>query len=204
VGHFKSLIDAIDSLLAFLKEDGRENYPEPGLNEEAVKKLGLLDAAIGKWARKCNLSIPDDGRTECENSFDHLPFGDTYLPYLDKNKLRYLRPYRSWYEAMLRLRRQAEAELTPDDPADAQLATVGNGDRKKKKRKRKRRARIAELLLALLDDQRFADMTITRLAGELKCHPSTVSRAFSHSEYGPSINQKYRDHHRHPPTIDQI
>jgi len=72
------------------------------------------------------------------------------------------------------------------------------------KKTRSRRSRIAELLLAFLDDQRNTNLNCSELAEKLECDVSSISRAFRHKKYGPEILRRYRDRGKRPPGIHQI
>jgi hypothetical protein len=104
-------------------------------------------------------------------------------------------------------------ELTPEQQAVFDGAIVSEPVQRRPgsrpKIKRQRRARVAELLLALLDDRTYANRTMTELAsllstGKKKCSVSAVSRAFRHPVYGPRIKQRYEQYGIKPPTIDQL
>jgi hypothetical protein len=102
--------------------------------------------------------------------------------------------------------------IAPDSFKEGVAASIpssGSADtaptRTKHKRRRKRAARIPQLLIALLeDDRRKAHLDGDKLAHELHCHPSSISRAFRHPEYGPRLSRLYNDLGAKPPTIGQI
>lgn len=185
------VLDAVLKLRGFIggtvQPDGS---PGPGWNSDAL-------SYIWYWReRLCELLTPDANAHQTEPpTFDE----ELSLPIQAAlSKLWWTVSSAGWPATAES--RKAETLLFLDEVSQV----CRKGMKEKTRRTRKRKAPTAELLLALLDDRRYANMSITELAKFMRKSKSAISRAFRNNRYGQMIRDRYESFGINPPTIDQV
>jgi hypothetical protein len=195
----------VSQLAAALRDVGGVLTDEQLLSAVLDRDAWDMQDRFDVQAREFLYQAHPDATTEKLAAWMRKPTGENTMPGGDPVYFRRVADVVLDAIALMRHATNPDRHLAHDTSVSNRPAgQAGAATATKPKKKRRRRNRIAELLLALLDDRTNCNLNMTELAGKLGCHVSTVSRACGHPDYRRRIRDKYERFGSTPPSIKQV